>query len=85
MTQLAHEGWEVVTERDDVVGAVGPAGLVHATRLEGAVKTVSNWRVSLHVDGEPVMNEEQVSIPADVDVWDWIDEQLAELEHGAHA
>lgn len=79
MSRLAHEGWEVVTERDDVVGAIGPHSLVHATRLEGAVKTVSDWQVSLHVEGEPHLNEERVSIPADVDIWEWIDGQLDEM------
>lgn len=83
MPTLEHDGWEVVTAGDDVIGATGPAGLVHATRIEGAMKTVSEWQVSLHVDGEPLVRDERVRIPVDADIWDWVDEQLTEIERGA--
>lgn len=83
MTQLEHDRWEVVTARDDVIGAVGPQSLVHATRKEGAMKTASEWRVSLHVEGEPLFVEEPIRIPVDVDIWDWVDEQLSEIRRGA--
>lgn len=82
MTKLGADRWEIVTERDDVIGAVGPRSLVHAARVEGAVKTTAEWRVSLHVEGEPLFVEESIRIPVDVDIWDWVDEQLAEIRRG---
>lgn len=85
MAPLSHSDWAVVTETDEIIGVVGPSGFVHASRIEEATKTVETWRVSLHTDGRVVMNEAEVTIPVDTDIWDWVDERLDEVEHGAEA
>lgn len=83
MTSLEQDGWEIVTETDDVIGATGPTGLVHAKRREGAMKTASEWEVNLHLEGKPLFQDERVRIPVDGDIWEWVDEQLAEADRGA--
>ena len=49
------------------------------------MKTSSEWRVTLHYDGEPVHNEETFQVPIDTDIWEWMDERLAEVQAAAEA
>jgi len=85
MAKIEHDRWSVVTDRDGIVGASGPDGFVHGTRLEGAMKTASEWRVTLHYEGDPVHNEERIQVPIDTDIWEWMDERLDEVQAAAEA
>ena len=49
------------------------------------MKTSSEWRVTLHYDGEPVHNEETFQVPIDTDIWEWMDGRLAEVQAAAEA
>ena len=78
-----HDRWEVLTDTDEAIAATSPDGIVHATRLEGTVKPLANWRLNIHSGGRPVVHDEVVDVPIDADIWDLVTERLDQLEQEA--
>lgn len=83
MTLEGHDRWAVVTDTDEAIAATRQDGVVLATRLEGTVKPVANWRLNIHTGGRPVVHDEVVDVPVDADIWDLVTERLDQLEQEA--
>lgn len=79
MNEIEFEGWEITEDTDERVTATGPEGKVTATSDADTPHPWDEWELTVQADGETVKDGEAIRIGDPEEVYDQIEDAVAEI------